>query len=443
MDLSEKIKNLPHQPGVYLMRDSTGQIIYVGKAKDLYKRVGSYFTKTELPPKVGSLIQCIRRIDYISTSTENDAYVLENKLIKRYQPRYNVLLRDDKTYPYIKLTVQEDFPRLLLTRQRKRDGAVYFGPYPQVRHVRSIMRWIQKRFSLRPCSHEINRNAGLPEKKYRSCLYLHIGTCPAPCTGKLDKKNYDRMVQQVHLFLTGNHADLKNLWEKQMHYYASRLQFEKAQELRDLLYGLMQLYERVSITPIREEDIIDRTSANHSLSVLKKELDLARVPIMIEAFDISHIQGSQPVGSSVCFKHGLPFKSRYRRYHIKTIRGSHDTGMMAEVLERRFKPETRKKYPLPHLVLVDGGKPQLSAAQKVFSRFSLPHHILAALAKKEEEIYRPGIDAPIRLPMDSPGLLLLRRIRDEAHRFARSFHDTVWRAASLRTKPDAPRTHSD
>lgn len=425
MNLSDKIQSLPHEPGVYLMRDATGEILYIGKAKNLFKRVGTYFQKTELPPKVRSLIHFIRRVDYIAASSERDALILENRLIKKYQPRYNVIMRDDKSYPYLKLTVKEDFPRLLLTRKKKKDSSLYFGPYPRVSHVRGILRWMQKNFNIRPCNLDIRGQKALPEKEYKSCLYLHIGSCPAPCAGTLSSARYKDTIKKVKLFLKGDHSHLITLWEHEMKQYAENKNYEKAAEIRDRLLGLKHLYERVYIQGINEQDLIGRIESGSALSTLKKELRLPMVPLEIEAFDISNIQGSHPVGSLVTFSRGVPKKTGYRMFHIRTVQGPNDTAMMTEILLRRYKRVVAEGLPLPGLVLIDGGKPQLHAAEKVFEELKLPKNILAALAKQEEEIFIPGRKESIQFQQDSPSLLLLRHIRDEAHRFAIRFHTKV------------------
>lgn len=425
MNLSDKIKSLPHEPGVYLMRDATAAILYIGKAKNLFNRVGTYFQKTELPPKVRSLIHFIRRVDYIATSSERDALILENRLIKKYQPRYNVIMRDDKSYPYLKLTVKEDFPRLLLTRKKKKDSSLYFGPYPRVSQVRGILRWMQKNFNIRPCNLDIRGQQALPEKKYKSCLYFHIGSCPAPCAGTLSSARYKDNIKKVKLFLKGDHSHLITLWEHEMKQYAENKNYEKAAEIRDRLLGLKHLYERVYIQGINEQDLIGRIESGSALSILKKELRLPLVPLEIEAFDISNIQGSQPVGSLVTFSRGVPKKTGYRMFHIRTVLGPNDTAMMTEILMRRYKRVVAEGLPLPGLVLIDGGKPQLHAAEKVFEELKLPKNILAALAKQEEEIFIPGRKESIQFQQDSPALLLLRHIRDEAHRFAIRFHIKV------------------
>lgn len=431
MQLSDKIKLLPHQPGVYLMRDSTGLILYIGKAKDLAKRVGSYFSHTELPPRIRSLIHFLHRLDFICTSSEREALILEDRLIKKHQPRYNVVLRDDKTYPYLKLTLAEDFPRIIMTRQKKRDRSLYFGPYPHVSPVRAILRWMQQNFNVRPCKLDITDGIPLPERKYASCLYLHIGSCPAPCTGKIRAKEYARMIGEVKLFLKGSHADLIKRWEREMKHYSARLNYEKSAELRDRIKGLQRLYERVQIQNIREEDLVGRIEQGHAIIELKKELNLPHVPVEIEAFDISNLQGKEPVGSMVTFKNGAPHKAGYRLFHVKSVKGANDTAMLKEIAFRRYRRFKEDGKTLPGLILIDGGKPQLHAVQKIFKQLHLPETHLAAIAKKHEEIFVPGRSHPIILPADHPGLLLLRRIRDEAHRFAIRFHTKIRRKKQL------------
>lgn len=420
---SPLLATIPHQPGVYLMRDSAGGILYVGKAIDLRKRVANYF-RPDVEPKIRALMADVRHIDYIAAASERDALVIEQRLIKRHLPLFNVMWKDGKSYPFVKLTLNEDFPRLRLTRSKFRDGGFYFGPYPNVRAVRHLLDWVWRNrlFSLRPCDLDIIDGQVYPYERVKSCLYLHTGECPAPCLGRISKEDYGRIVERARLFFDGKNAELLLVWKEEMVEAAKRLEFERAAQLRDSLAALDHIREPVTFRSLKEDDVKGRLESTRALQDLQTVLGLPRPPLHIECFDISHFQGTETVASMVCFEKGRPHKSAYRKYKIKTVVGVDDFASMAEVIGRRYRRVKAERLPWPDLILIDGGAGQLSAAERALSSVTDRKIPLASLAKREEEVYQPGRLEPLRLQKDSPALQLLQRVRDEAHRFAVTFH---------------------
>ena len=422
MDLSA----IPRSPGVYLMRDRGGAILYVGKARDLSKRVASYFAAgRDHSAKIAALVASIHHVDYLPTESEREALILEQGLIRRLQPHFNTMWKDDKSYPHIQLTWKEDFPRMFLTRRTPRDGSLYFGPYPDVSLVSKLLRylWKQHLFPLRPCRYEFSEKDPLPLEKARHCLYYHTKECPAPCVGRISKDDYRRIAEGARHFLRGNFKPLLAAWQKGMKEASAAQDYERAGLLRDNLAALEHMQERVTIRRIDSVDVPDRVDRSRAITDLQKALGLKRPPIRIECFDISHFQGVETVASMVAFERGEPKKADYRKFKIKTVRGIDDFASMAEVVGRRYRRLFAEKKPLPDLVLIDGGKGQLSAAHKALSeaigRAAPP---VASLAKEEEELFLPDKSESLRLPKDSAALHLVQRVRDEAHRFAITFH---------------------
>jgi len=439
MTFQERLDNLPQAPGVYLMRDSAGRIIYIGKAASLKNRVSSYFhTGTDFSLKTASMVSQVKKIDYIVTHSDNEALLLEQKLIRQYKPRYNIIWRDDKSYPHLKLTLNEDYPRLFFVRKRKeiRDGARYFGPYPQVGEVRKTVRWLQKLFPLRLCKYTIEKGKPIDEKKVRSCLYYHIEHCPAPCLAKISQKKYQEIVDEVTLFLEGKHNELIETLEKKMHLAAKELNFEEAKKIRDCIQTIQGMTERINFKEIKEEELYLKIKLARGLSELKKILSLRKVPLHIEAIDVSNIFGDYAVGSLVAFEKGEPKKDAYRRYKIRTVTKIDDYAMIREVVSRRYKRILKEKdvgipgIELPDLILIDGGKGHLSTAVETLNTLHLKLPVIA-LAKEKEEIYIPQATQPLSLPKNSPALHLLQHIRDEAHRFALSYHKLLRKKTSL------------
>jgi excinuclease ABC subunit C len=542
--IEEQLKGLPAKPGVYLFRDGKGTVLYVGKAKSLRSRVRSYFRGGDSRLGLDRLVERVEQIEVIVTSTEVEAFHLEQNLIKRYRPTFNVRLRDDKSYPYIAVTVEDEYPRVMFTRERHRRGVVYFGPYASAKKVRETLDVLNRVFPYRPCEGpQPGRHSGIP------CLDYHIDRCLAPCVGYVTKEDYREVVERVIEFLSGETRPVLGELEEKMHAAAERQEFEEAARYRNRLTAVRHLAERqaadkraigtvdvvgiaatgrtaaVQVFPLRggrlvdrhtfyleneagedlpqllesfcleyyggapsvpplivvppdvgptealagylsdlrgskvevrparrgekrrlqelaqqnaelalESDAADRERKRlrriEALEELRECLNLESLPIRIECFDISNIQGDSPVGSMVVFQDAVPKKAHYRKFGIKGVEGQDDFAMMAEVISRRFahaREVTEERYDegfaaVPNLVVVDGGKGQLSAALAAVQAHDLPRLAVIALAKREEEVFVPGRADPIVLRADSAGLQLLQRIRDEAHRFALGFH---------------------
>ena len=548
--LESKIKMLPTSPGVYVMLDKNGQIIYVGKAKVLKNRVKQYFYSTQKPEKVAAMVSNIADFYYIITESEIDALSLENNLIKKHKPRYNILLKDDKTYPYIKVDLKAKFPTFTVTRKIKRDGARYFGPFMGGVNVKDTLEIVNTAFMIRTCSIVIN-----PEKPKRECLNYHIGKCLAPCAGKCTEKEYDERVRLALDFLGGDDERVEEILKERMERCSEIEEFELALSYRDKLKMLDKIklkritalnrfvnadvlavatngvYAAINILFIRsgrmqggknfavsdaEEDNGERLSSfitqyyatgvelpdeimisapvqdaealsgyfkkEFSKSVriyvpergdkrklvematenaedylekevdrikhkddmttaaclkMKKLLSLKNVPKRIECYDISHISGVDKVGSMVVFTDGEADKTEYRRFRIKTVEGSDDFACLKEVLSRRISKlgtEEEEKFAKPDLIVIDGGKGQLSSVEEVFLEKGINDIDLISLAKKEEEIFTLSSSEPIVLPRRDYCLRLLQRLRDEAHRFAITYHRHTHEKTNLQSE---------
>ncbi|MDN3687963.1 excinuclease ABC subunit UvrC [Cyclobacterium jeungdonense] len=533
---------LPDLPGVYRYYNKEGVLIYVGKAKSLKKRVGSYFSKsTGLNQKTRRMVREIQTIEITIVNSEFDALLLENNLIKKSQPRYNVLLKDDKTYPYLLLT-NESFPRIYPTRRVIPSKGTYYGPFASVKAMNNVVDLILSLFTIRTCKLDL-----APEKiaasKYKVCLEYHLGNCKGPCEGLQDEKNYLADIEQARNILKGNLGIAKSFFKESMQEAAAALDYETAQRFKEKL-DLLEKYQAKSlvINPnaesldvfaiVSEEKFafvnylrikngaitlsktvelkkkLDETDQellltaivrlrdqfqsdarevlvnvefedfpeglhltlpkigdkrklielslknalyykkekallagetkdkkNRVLLQLQQDLSLSELPKHIECFDNSNIQGSNPVASMVCFKEGKPAKKEYRHYHIKTVTGPNDFASMEEVVYRRYKRMTQEKIPLPNLVVIDGGKGQLSSAVAALKSLNLYGKIpIIGIAKRLEEIYFPGDNYPIYIDKKSESLRLIQRIRDEAHRFAITFHRNLRSKGALNSQ---------
>lgn len=413
--LKEKLKSLPNKPGVYLFKDKKGIILYVGKAKSLRKRVASYFTKPA-DIKTSILLDRLYDINYVLAGSEMDALLLEDELIKKYKPRYNVALRDDKAYPLLKLTIKEKWPRLFLVRRKEKDGSLYFGRY-QGGMIREVVRLVKRLFPIRWC-----KETPLKMRK-QPCLYYRIGSCSGPCIGKISQQDYMSLAQAIVSLLEGRMSEAIKLLEEEMKKSSQNQNFEQAAYLRDRVKILQKMTEgkelRKSPAPRRLSEVDE----------LKKVLKLAKMPMRIECFDVSNIQGKNIVGSMVAFYGGLPLKSDYRKFKIYSLEEKpNDVAAIFELVKRRYTKTLAGKLPPPDLVMVDGGKAQVNSAVKALKEAKLKTPIIG-LAKKEETIYFPTKKA-LKLRKSSAALRLLQRIRDEAHRFAISYHRAK-RAKSL------------
>ena len=540
--LRETIKLVPEQPGCYLYYDATGEIIYVGKAKNLKRRVYSYFHKQHESPKTNILVSQIEKLEYIITDSEVEALILESHLIKKHKPKYNILLKDDKKYPYFLIT-DEDFPRIQVVRKKNLnpDKGRFYGPYTDVGAMYATLEFLKKIFPLKQCK--------APKFSNRPCLYYHIGKCLAPCQGKVTPEEYQKLIHQVELFLSGKQTELLKQIQEQMQKYAETEQFEKAAKMRDSYLDLQKTLERqkvvyentklnediiavlyedgilaIVIMMIREGRLIDkkdftyfvdnidkteyletffrdyytglklefpdriiskdleevgqkslyedwlkiisgkkvtinyakskykeiyelalknvtnllenaklkkmaqiRDDFNEVGSYLAEKLHLTNFPNRIECYDISHIQGTNTVASMVVFQNGLPKKTAYRKFKVRSTEGKPDDFLsMKEVLSRRLSRLGEPKWEKPDLIIIDGGKGQLSSVMQIVEGMGIKVGKdgidFVSLAKREEEVFLPNQSESILLPRDSNALYLIQRIRDEAHRFAITFH---------------------
>ena len=401
MDIKDTVKKLPDSPGVYIMKGLRGKTIYVGKANSLKKRVSSYFTKGHLAPRTGMLVSKIKRIDHIKTNSEAEALILEASLIKALRPKFNVEFKDDKTYPHLKLTLQEEFPRLLITRKVLADGARYYGPYTDVKLLRQAVSFMKRLFPLRTCKS--------PGK--RLCMSYHIKKCPGPCAGRITRKAYKRTVSGMMLFLEGKRGRLIRELSRGMEKASARLNFEEAARIRNVIKALGTVVTKRHVPGPMDQ-----------IEELKFVLGLRRKPKRIEVFDISNIHGKEAVGSMVSFYDGRPDKKNYRKFRIKTFEGIDDYRMMREIIHRRYRRLIDEKKGLPDLIIIDGGKGHLSSGLSELHRLKIRHIPAIGIAKEFEHIYMPGKRLPIILPGDSSVLQLIRKMRDEAHRFAIAYH---------------------
>ncbi|MBE0478516.1 excinuclease ABC subunit UvrC [Candidatus Aerophobetes bacterium] len=528
MTLKQKLKLVPEKAGVYLFKDKKGRILYIGKALSLKKRVKSYFQKGEFSPRIGAFVSRIEDMDWIVTQSEAEAFLLESNLIKHHHPKYNIRFRDDKSYPYIKLSTNEDFPRAFLTRNPKRDGSTYFGPYTNVKAAKKTLRLIHRLFPLRRCRDKF-------KNRLSPCLNFYIKECSAPCVGRINKEDYEFLVKGVFLFLQGHYESLILALRCAMLKASQNQEFERAANIRDAIRAIERMGQKQTVTsfpgedidviaiaregkdacvvvfPIREGNVVDRnhfllnidsedtgrdiltsfvkqyyarasflpsqivvpgkieekkeiiswltqkkgervrilfpqngdkkrllrlaaenakllltqtksTGNDKALFQLKEYLELSRLPLRIEGVDVSNIAGCEATGSVVVFEEGQPEKSEYRKFKIKTIQRIDDFAMLEEVIKRRYRKVLRERKELPQLVLIDGGKGQVGICSRALKELNLQQIFVVGLAKEMEQVFLPTRSAPVDIPLNSPAMKLLQRVRDEAHRFAHSYH---------------------
>ena len=418
---ARKVKTFPQTPGVYLMKDAAGRVIYVGKAKNLRARAGSYFLKAaELDRRTAELVQEIRDIDYLEADSEVDALLLESRLVKDVQPRFNSDLKDDKTFPYLQITTHEDFPRVEFTRTPRQKGVKLYGPFTSAGSLRGAIVVLQRIFKFRTCSLDIDADDE-QWRWFRPCLLASIGQCTAPCNLRISKQEYRRDINRLKTFLDGGKKRLLEEMKQEMLTASGRLEFEQAARLRDEIRLLETLDQRGDLEEHVQPEVF-LVDPKKGLAGLEKVLGLPRAPRVIEGVDIAHLAGNETVASLVQFIDGLPFKPGYKRYRIKTVTGIDDFKSIHEVVSRRFARLVREGAPLPDIFLVDGGKGQLSAAMDALESLGIEAPCVISLAKREEEIFLPGQSEPLRLSRDSYSLRLLEYVRDEAHRFAQHYH---------------------
>ena len=451
-EVKKKLQETPHKPGVYLMKDRLGGIIYVGKARDLKKRVGSYFMpsrKMRADLKTRALIDSICDYDLQIVRNEQEALILESKLIKQYRPRYNVSLRDDKRFYMVKVQLDHPLPRFILTRLKKEDGARYFGPFVHSNALKATLEWINREFGLRTCRPRIPG-----DNDYRHCHADIIRKCSAPCIQKISEEDYRNNVLEAISLLEGKgrRERLQGL-RNEMETAAEKLQFEKAARLRDIIGNLEKTLSPARSFSRGRGGIPSTVNPSEDLVELQDALGLADKLDIMECFDISNVSSNHIVASMVRFVNGSPDNQGYRRYRIKTVQGQDDFASMAEVVRRRYSrilsennvadTEENQESPLealrrlaregksplhlPNLVIVDGGKGQLGMAMKELQRLGLHDLPVIGLAKQHEEIFRPGNSDPLLLSHDTGALKLLQRIRDEAHRFANNYNELLLR----------------
>ncbi len=417
-DLKAFIRTCPVTPGVYIIKDRAGVPVYIGKARNLKSRLQSHFGP-EVHPEFKEML--IRReavrIDLVRTATEAEALLLECSLIKNHQPKYNKLLKDDKSYPYLKIT-QETYPRLLVVRGRPSDGSRYYGPFTNVRLLRQAVAMLRRHFPMRTCE-------PMPAKV---CLMYHIGQCPGPCAQHTDEAGYAASVKELCNFLDGKRDALTRSLARRMKEAAEKRQFELAKTYRDQMQALS------AVSAGRASHVVaDRPSA---LQDLQRALGLSRFPSRIECFDISNNHGKNPVGSMVVMIDGRPQPSEYRRFKVRTVEGIDDYRMMREVVGRRYERLLNEQKPLPDLVMIDGGLGHLAAAKEELDRLNLADLDVISIAKQHEYLYKPGRQLPFVLPPAAPALQMLRQLRDEAHRFAITFYRSLHRKDMQATELD-------
>lgn len=425
-----KARELPQTPGVYLMKDAAGRVIYVGKARNLRSRAGSYFLKAAAEEqRTAYWVGEICDVDYIECESEVDALLMESRLIKDIQPKYNKELKDDKTFPYLMITTHEDFPRVEITREPRTHGVKLYGPFASAGALRGAIQVLQRIFKFRTCSLDIDE-ADERWRWYRPCLLASINQCSAPCNLRISKADYRRDIRRLQMFLEGHKTRLLAQMRTEMQQAAKALQFERAATLRDEIRMLETLDDRGELDTHAQPEVF-YVDPKKGLAGLRKILGLTREPRTIEGVDIAHLGGDQTVASLVQFLDGLPFKPGYRRYRIRQVEGIDDFRSIHEVVSRRFRRLRDQDEPAPDILLIDGGRGQLNAALAAFREQQVEPPTLLSLAKRDEEVYLPDVDEPLRISRHAFALRLLQYVRDEAHRFAQHYHHILRRKSTL------------
>ena len=420
-DVMPKVRDLPHKPGVYLFKDRFNRVIYVGKARDLNKRVSQYFhpaRRLRADRKTQALLESVWDLETHTVKSEPESLLLEGKLIKEFRPRYNISFRDDKRFLLVKINLNDPFPRFQLTRMRTDgDGYRYFGPFAHAGSLRKTLSLIRRKFNLHTCRSEVPG-----ENDFRHCFQHVIKNCAAPCVNKITRAGYLARVKQACDFLDGASGEMLTDIRKQMEDAATRLDFERAAELRNLLDDLKR-----TTRPTKRfaRQFVTTVQPTEDMLALQSALRLPEILNIIECFDISNISTTHKVASMVCFRGGKPDKENYRRYRIRTVEGQDDFASMAEVVRRRYSRVLNEGIRRPSLIVVDGGKGQLSSARRELETLGLGDLPIIGLAKEREEIFRPGISEPLVIDHSSGAIRLLQRIRDEAHRFANGYHQLL------------------
>jgi excinuclease ABC subunit C len=424
----EKAKQFPPAPGVYLMKDAEGRVIYVGKAKNLRNRASHYFTKAAVDDsRTADLVKLIADIDFVPADSEVDALLMEARLVKDIQPRFNIELKDDKTFPYLQIRIREEFPRVEFTRMPRTRGVRLYGPFTSAKSLRQAIQVLQRIFQFRTCGLDI-KSANEQWRWFRPCILHSIHQCTAPCNFRVSRDDYRKQIRRLCMVLEGHKHRLIKELEASMAEASAKLEFEKAARLRDEAAALKSLGLRGDVDKDVQPEVFHIEPRKGSIG-LRKILGLAQTPRTIEGIDIAHLGGDDMVASLVSFIDGLPFKPGYRRYKIKSVQGIDDFASIREVIARRFRHRGpgEEEQVFPDILLIDGGKGQLNAALDVFRMLGKEPPCLISLAKQEEEIYRPGEADPLRLSRHSAALRLMQYVRDEAHRFAQHYHHLLRR----------------
>lgn len=418
---ADKVRKFPQTPGVYLMKDAKGRVIYVGKAKNLRSRAGSYFSKAAANEhRTASWVHEICDADFIECESEVDALLVESRLIKDVQPKHNKELKDDKTFPYLMITTREDFPRVEVTREPMSKGVKLYGPFANAGDLRGAVQILQRIFQFRTCTLDIDESDER-WRWFRPCLLASISQCTAPCNLRISKEDYKKDIRRLQMFMDGNKKRLLTQLKNEMLEASKELDFEKAARLRDEIKMLETLDKRGELDTHAQPEVF-QIDPKKGLNGLRKVLGLSETPRTIEGVDIAHLGGGETVASLVQFIDGLPFKPGYRRYKIREVDGIDDFRSIHEVVSRRFKRLSDDGETFPDILLIDGGKGQLSSAMNAFDQLGITPPVVISLAKRDEEIFRPGVSEPLRLSRHAYALRLLQYIRDESHRFAQHYH---------------------
>ncbi|MFG0273662.1 MAG: UvrB/UvrC motif-containing protein [Phycisphaerales bacterium] len=429
-----KARHLPKSPGVYLMKDHKGVVVYIGKAVRLADRVASYFQKSaDLGPKKGGLLEVVHDFEIVECETEWEALLAEARLIKDTRPRFNERLTDDKTFPYLAVTMRDDFPGVFVTRSPADPvfkGAKIYGPFASAGALREAVQVLQRVFKYRTCTLEITE--GDPKNRYfRPCLLHAIGQCTAPCADRITKDAYRRDIDHFVRFLGSKRSVVLRELKAEMAEAAAELQYERAASLRDQIRAIEKLDDRASVKDgWQPETEIAHIDPKKALASLQRTLGLDGPIRCVEGIDIAHLMGGETVGSKVSFIDGRPFKDGYRRYRVKTV-ANDDYAAIREVVSRRYRDAGAGHELYPEVILIDGGLGQLHAALEAFHTLEAQPPMVISLAKKEELIYTQERSAPIRLGRENPGLRLCQAVRDEAHRFAQHYHHILRRKKTL------------
>jgi excinuclease ABC subunit C len=428
--LRAKIAAFPKSPGVYLMKDAAGKVLYVGKAKDLRARVGSYFLPSadllnSRGPEIARMAAQVADIDFLECETEVDALLKEARLIKDIQPPHNAALKDDKTFPYLEITTGDDFPGVYVTRKPRHKGSKLYGPFASAGGVRDAVNALQKVFKFRTCELDI-RDGDDSRRFFRPCLLHAINQCTAPCADLISREAYRKDIERLKGFLKSKRSTLVRQMTKEMEQAAAELRFEDAATLRDRIQAIESLSLSGDVEEDRQVEVfyVDPTKGLDKLADL---LGMEDRPRRIEGIDIANLQGGESVGSLVCFIDGRAFKPGYRRFQIKTVEGQDDYAMIREVVTRRYRLASTGEELYPDVILIDGGLGQLHAALEAFGEMDLRPPMVISLAKKEELVYVQARHAPIKMARNNEALRLLQQVRDEAHRFAQHYHHILRR----------------